>query len=132
MHTIDQGQVTQDNGTAAHSAMSPNARTACHTSATGHRRMRTNVNVMTNLHQIVELDPVFQNRIFQCAPVDATVGTDFYIIAYTHCPELLNLFPNTLVLRKTETVSANDNTRMQDAAITHNAIFAHSHTRFQL
>ena len=94
--------------------------------------MRANLDVMTDLHKIVELDPVGNQRVVQGAPVNTGVSTNFDVIADAYRAQLLDLFPTTTVRRKTEPISAYHNAGMKQAALANMTVFRHCHTRTQL
>ena len=49
--------------------------------------------VVRNLDLVVELDAVFDDRVFQRAAVDGGIGADFDIVADQHAANLRNFFP---------------------------------------
>ncbi len=70
--------------------------TASHTHTTGHGRVGTDVHVVANLDQVVQLDAIFDHRVVQRTAIDAGVGTDLDIVADAHSAELLDLDPFAL------------------------------------
>ena len=114
----------QNYSAATNGAVRSNAGTACYAYATCQRRMRANSHVVTNLDQVVEFDAVLNDSVLQCTAVDACIGTDLHIIADTHIAQLLDFFPTSFMRRKTETISANHHTRMNNAARAYRAIVA--------
>lgn len=132
VHTVCQTQVTQNNGTATHGAVSANARAACHTHTASHGGVFANVHVVADLYEVVELDTVFNDRVLQCTTVNAGVGTDFDIVANRDRTELFNFFPSTLMQGKTKTIGANDHTSVNNAALANLAIFTQGDSGFEL
>ena len=61
--------------------MRANPGTSRHTDTAGQGAMRANLDVMANLDQVVELDTIGDQRILQRATVDASVGTNFDVMA---------------------------------------------------
>ena len=84
--------------------------------------MRADLDVVTNLHEVVELDPVFDHGVFQRPAVDAGVGANFNIVANAHGPQLLDLFPAPKMCRKAKAIGPNHHARMQNAARANHAI----------
>ena len=68
----------------------------------------------------------------QRATVDASVGTNFDVMANTHRAELLDLFPNTVVGRKTEAIRTNHHAGVEQAAVANMTAFRHRNPRPQL
>ena len=89
--------------------------------------MGADVDVMTNLDQVVELDAVFNHGVLQGTPVYAGVGTNLNIIANTNGTELLYFFPAALVRCKAETISTNDNPGVNNAAFADTAVIRQRH-----
>ena len=131
VHTVCQTQVTQNNGTATHGAVSTNARAACHTHTASHGSVFTNVHVVADLNEVVELDTVFNDRVLQCTPVNAGVGTDLDIITNAHSTQLLDLDPLPLMGGEAKTIGTDHNTRMHDATRTDGAVFTYRHAGFE-
>ena len=84
MHAIGQAQVPQHHGASADRAMGANFRTAGHPHAAGHGRVRPHHHVVTNLHQVVQFDAVFNHGVIQRAAIHAAVGANFHIIPDAH------------------------------------------------
>ena len=131
MHAVGQVQVPQHHRTTAHSAPFADACTAGHPSATGQGAVRTNVDVVSDLNQVVDLDPVFYDRVFQRAPIHATVGSDLHIVTDANGTQLLDFDPLALMGRETKAVSAYGNAGVQDAGFTDDAIFTDGDVRFE-
>lgn len=110
MHAVCKRQVTENDSTTANRAMRAYVRTARHPHTTRHGGMRTDMHVVSNLYQVVELDAVFNHGVLQRAPVNAGVGTNFNIIADTHPAELLDFLPPSLVWCKAKAISSNHDT----------------------
>ena len=131
MNTISQLQMPQHDSAAAHRAMRANACTASDTGTTRHRCMGPHMHVVPNLHQVVELDAVFNDRVIQGAAVNARVGPNFYIVANAHCTQLLNFEPLAAMWGKTEAISPHHDPRMQNAARTNHTVKTHRDLRSQ-
>jgi len=128
---VRQCQVPQHHSTTADRAMRPNASAACNPNTPGHGRVGTHMDVVTDLDQVVELDTVFNDRVFKCTTVNAGVGTDFDVIANAHGPQLLDLDPLPLVRGKTKAIGANHNPCVHNAAGTDRTVFAHRDPGFE-
>ena len=87
--------------------------------------------VVADLHQVVELDAVFEHRVLQSAAINTGVGADFHIVANLHSTELLDLDPPAIVRRKAESVGTNHSARMNNATFANAASVRHGHTRRQ-
>src|SRR5262249_41805933 len=72
--------------------------------------------LVPHLDLVVELDPVFDYRVFQGAAVYGGVGTDLHVVADAHRAELGHLHPGRAVVGDTETVRADDRARMNQRA----------------
>ena len=70
MHAIGQLQMPQHHRTSANGAMRTDLGAACHTRTSSHCGVCAHVHVVSDLHQIVELDAVFDHGIFQGATID--------------------------------------------------------------
>jgi hypothetical protein len=89
------------------------------------------VHVVTDLHQVVEFDAVFDDRVAQCTTVDAGVGTNLHVVADAHSAQLLDLDPGTFFRRKAKAIGPDHGTGMHDATRTDMAVFAHGDARFE-
>lgn len=108
MHMVDQFQMPQNNGTPAQCAMFADLGTAGHPHTASHGSVGTHAHVVPNLHQVVELDALFNERVLQGAAIDAGVGTNFDPISYENASELLNLDPLAGLGRETKSIGSND------------------------
>ena len=127
MNMISQGQVTQNHRTTAHCAMRTNAGTAGNPHTPRHGRVRSDVDVVSNLNQVVELHAIFDDRVFKRTPIDARVGANFNIITYADGTKLFNFLPPTLVQCKAKAIGAHHNASMQNATGTHHTPLRERH-----
>ena len=81
VYMVGQLQVAQDDGPPAHRAMGADACTASHPHATRHGGVGADANVVADLDEVVELDAVFDDGVFQRATVHTGVGPDLDIVA---------------------------------------------------
>ena len=102
--------------TAAYRCASGNATPGCHC------RMITDVHVVGDVNQVIQLDPVADNRIAQCSPVDRGIGTYRDIISQLYPAELRNKNPRCTIPGMTESVCAEHCTAMYQAAVTYTCI----------
>ena len=116
---VCQLQVTQNDGPATQGAMRAYVRAAGHPGTTGQSAVVTNVHVVPNLNQVVDLDAIANGGVFQGTSVHTGVGAEFNIIAQAHRAQLLDLDPGALMGRKTKTIGTDHHARVQDATITH-------------
>ena len=91
----------------------PPMATAC-----GNRGVAADVDVVGDLDEVVELDPVFYHRIFQCASVYRGVGADLHIVADEDPTHLGDLDPDAIVVGNPETIRSNHNPGVNDGAFT--------------
>src|SRR5690625_2482416 len=82
--------------------------------AAGDGRMRSNPNIVADLHKIIDLDTLANNGIAQGAPIDATVRPDLNIITQLHAARLRHLDPAPGVIGETKAVRADHDTGMQN------------------
>ena len=87
--------------------------------------------MVSNLHEIIDLDAIFNDGVVECPAIHTGVGADFHVITNAHSAQLLNLFPLPCRWCKTKAVSTNHHPRMNDAARTHHAALADGDTRLE-
>ena len=121
----------KNNGSTTNRTVRPDHRAAGNTHTAGHCRVPANVYVVTNLHKVIEFHAFFQDRVLKRATVDAGIRADLTIIPYPNRTQLFDLYPTTTMRRKTETISAQNYTGMQDASLTNTAIVSYCHTSCQ-
>ena len=81
--------------------------------------MLANVDVVSNLHEIVEFDTIADHRVIDRAAVNRRIGADFNVIPDPDTANLRNLHQTSpVVLCKAEAVRSNDGAGMHDAAFT--------------
>ena len=83
----------ENDSPTAHGAIRTNASTARHTRTASHGSVGAHMDVVTDLHQVIELDAIVDHGVVQRATVNAGVRTNFNVIANAHCAKLLNFFP---------------------------------------
>lgn len=71
-------------GAAAYGAMRPDFGAASYAHAACQGAVLTDVHVVANLNQVIELDAVFNHRVAQSAAVDAGIRADFDIVTNDH------------------------------------------------
>ncbi len=128
---VSQRQVSQHNRATAHGAMRANVSASRNACTTSQSTVRPDVDVMANLHEVIELDAIGQHSIAQRATVYAGVRADFDIVTNFHRTELFDFFPLAVVRCKTETISTDHNTSMQDAALAHHTVFTNENAGFE-
>src|SRR3989442_1561389 len=78
----------------------------------GHRsddRVLSDVTVVTDMHEVIELDAPSQNCFAETAAIDRAIGTDFTVIFNAHASELKQLqLAAFFVTDKTEPIRADD------------------------
>ena len=103
MHAIRDRQMPADHGRTAHGTILAEYRATGHADASGHRRIFSDMAIVSDLYLVIELDAVFDNRIRQGAPIDSRIGTDLDIVADDNPAGLRNLDPDAIFVGKTET-----------------------------
>jgi len=93
--------------------------------------MRADMNIVRNLHKIIELHTIFNDGVIQCTAINTGISANLNIITDSHTAKLLNFEPLPCVIRKTETISANHDTRMQQTAFADTAILTDCDMRTQ-
>ena len=116
----------------AHGAISTDGGAAGHSHAACDRGIATDSHVMADLNQVVELDAVLDDRIAERTAINTGVGTDFNFVTNPDGTQLLNFFPAIAVFGKAETICANHHARMNDTALTDDAVVRQVDARGQL
>src|SRR5450759_4093356 len=124
-------EVSHDTGGTADHAVPSYARAAGDSGAAGDRSVRADAHVVPDLDQIVQLDPVFDHSVIQRAPVDASIGADFDVVADHHPAYLRDLAPGVIVLRNAEAVGANHRAGVHQRAMAQAASRIDSDARMQ-
>src|SRR5687768_7497158 len=127
MHMIGKAQMPQHHSTTTHGAMGADGGTACHSRTTCKGRMPPYPHVVADLHQVVQLDAVFNHRVLQRTPVNAGVGANLHIVADAHSPQLFYFLPAAFMRGETEAIGTDHRTRMHDAALSKGAPVCHGH-----
>ncbi len=111
--------------------MGANPGTSCNAGIPGNNRVRTYFDVMRNLHQVVDFDPVGNDGVIQGTAINAGIGADFNVIANDDRPQLLYFVPTACLLGKTETIGANHHPRVQQTTLPDTGPFADMDMRTQ-
>jgi hypothetical protein len=99
-------------------AVASNIRASGNSGTGCNRCMRSNTGVMANLYLVVDLTSTFNYCIVKRTPIDARIGTDFNIILDYNASELRNSMPLLFMFDQAETIAADNNSRLKNAAIT--------------
>ena len=97
MDMVGYCEVPQHHSPSADRAVLADHGAAGYPCAAGHCGVRANLNVVANLHQIIELDSMGKHRIGESSPVYASIGADLTIVTDTDRAELFNLDPLALI-----------------------------------
>src|SRR5436190_11118688 len=119
---IDDLQVAEDHRRAAKGAMAPDVGAAGDTHAAGHRGMRADARVVSNLDLIVELHALLDDGVVERTPVDGGVGTDLDVVADAHRADLWDLDPAPVVVGDAEAVGTDHRPRMDDDSLAQRAL----------
>ena len=131
MHMVGQLQMAEDDGTTAHGAVRAYFGAAGHPDTTGHGRVLAYVNIVSDLNQVIQLDAVFNDGVFNGATVNTGVRPDFHIVTNQYAAELLYLYPLPLVKRKAETIGTDHNACMKNAVFTNDTPGGNGNSGFQ-
>src|SRR5690625_6243466 len=96
----------RDTHAADAGTMLPQRRASGNSRVSGDRRVLTNADVVGYVHQVIELDTVTDHGVFQSAPVDSAVRTDFYLNTDAYTAELMHFLPTRLRRGETKPLSA--------------------------
>src|SRR5690625_5179835 len=98
--------MARDTHAAGDGAILPQRRASGNSRVSGDRRVLTNADVVGYVHQVIDLDTVTDHGVFQSAPVDSAVRTDFYLSTDAYTAELMHFLPTSLRRGKTKPVRA--------------------------
>ncbi len=129
MHVVGQRHVARSAGPPGEGAVRADRDTARYPYAARQRAVRSDAHVVRDLHQVVDLDAVFDHGVVERTAVDAGVGADFDVVANAHVAELLDLDPGALVRCEAEAVGADHHATVHDAARADAAARAEGHLR---
>ena len=118
---VGQRQMPQHHRTTAHRAMFPDDGAASHPGTPCQGAVGTNANVVSDLHQVVDLHTVFNDCVVQRATVHTGIGTQFNVIANAHGTQLLDFGPGPAVWGEAKTIGTHHHTWVKNAAVTHHA-----------
>ena len=113
--------VPADHAGPAKNAVLTQRGTASHARTSGDDRICTDVAIVANHDQIIDLAAIANDRIIQCAPINGGIGTNFHIVTNGNYPNLRNLDPFLAVWRKTKSICTDHNTRMNNCTLTDTA-----------
>ena len=102
------GYGARNRATASYSGAPAN----CRTRSDG--GVGTNVHVVANLNQVVQLDSILDDRVLQSTTVNRRVRAYLHIVTDPYATELGNLYPDSVVIGDAESVGTNDHARMDD------------------
>ena len=125
---IANAQVAIHHRRATQHAASADDCAASNANATGNRGVIADAAVVSNLYEIVYLDPIANDRIVDRAPVNGRVGTDFHVATDDDTSHLLYLLPAPPRRLKAKTVGTDDRSTLDNAAITNFGPGANAHT----
>src|SRR5690625_2779773 len=108
--------MARDTHAAGDGAILPQRRASGNSRVSGDRRVLTNADVVGYVHQVIDLDTVTDHGVFQCAPVDGAVRTDFYLSTDAYTAELMHFLPASLRRGKTKPVRADHRVAVNNAA----------------
>src|SRR5690606_1574343 len=91
----------------------------------------TNLDVMADLHLVVDLHAIGNDRVAQRSAINAGVRADLDIIADLHTTQLLNLDPAPALIGKAKAVAADDRTGLHQHTLAQHAVGPDGHARGQ-
>src|SRR5690625_6379553 len=98
--------MARDTHAAGDGAILPQRRASGNSRVSGDRRALTNADVVGYVHQVIDLDTVTDHGVFQSAPVDSAIRTDFYLSTDAYTAELMHRLPTSPRPGNTKPVSA--------------------------
>lgn len=116
----------------ANHAAPANSGTACDTHASRNRRVLTDLHVMRDLDEIVELAPITDDCIVERTTINRAVGADFHVSTNLNASQLRNFLPAALVPGKTEAIRADHRSSVNQTAITNHTAMAEGDPRAKL
>src|SRR5690625_4063464 len=108
--------MARDTHAAGDGALLRERRACCTSRVSRDRRVLTNVVVVGYVHEVIDLDTVTDHGVFQSAPVDSAVRTDFYLSTDAYGAELMHFLPTSLRRGKTKPVRADHRVAVNNAA----------------
>src|SRR5687767_3997852 len=130
-HAVADRQVPHDPDAAPDHAVAPDRDAARDARAARDHRVRADHHVVADLDLVVELDPVADDGVVERPAVDGRVGPDLDVVADAHAAHLGDLHPAARLARHAETVGADHDSRVQDAARADRAAVVDGHARMQ-
>src|SRR5690625_7931977 len=96
--------MARDTHAAGDGAILPQRRASGNSRVSGDRRVLTNADVVGYVHQVIDLDTVTDHGVFQSAPVDSAVRTDFYLSTDAYTAAQMHALPTSLRGTKTRPI----------------------------
>src|SRR5688572_11356964 len=111
-----------DHRRAADGDVPSDARAAGDADAACHRAVRADAHVVTDLHLVVELDPLLDHRVVERAAVDSGIRANLDVVADAHPADLWNFYPAAFLGGDAEAVGADDRAGMDHHALAEHAL----------
>ena len=86
---------------------------------------------MSDMHEVVDLRPLADDRRAECRTVDADVCADLHVVLDHDAADLRHLGMHARLRRKAEAVRSNDGTAVNGAARPDPAVLAHDRARIE-
>ena len=99
--------MAKNHGRTPYHAMATNFCAPRNPGAGGYRRMRANLHVMRYLNQVVELDPLTNDRVFERTAINGCASADFHIVSDQYAANLRNFLPPVFGRCIAKTIRAN-------------------------
>ena len=93
--------------------------------------MLANGNVMSDLHEVIDLRAAFNHRAPEGGAIDRDIGSQFHIVFDTDNTQLGNLVMPPFVLHVPKAVAPDDGSAMNDHPGADEAPFPHRHIRIE-
>src|SRR5699024_6351932 len=116
---IGNADVPGDTNLATNLALGADDGAAGYTRATGHHGVRTNMDVVTDLDEIIQFDALFKHRILDRAAIHGRVGADLHGVADANAANLRHLDPALAIPGDTETIATDPDAGMKHAIAAH-------------
>jgi hypothetical protein len=115
--------MTDDTGLSAHHYIFTKFSRTCHERTPGQNAIFTYLNIMRNLHEVIQFCAFTDNCRAKSGAVDRGIRTDLYIILNDNITDLRNFFVIIFRVRgKTKSITTNNSTGVNSAVISDLAI----------
>jgi len=97
----------------------------------GNHRVRSNLDVVRDLNEVVELCPSSDDGRFERTAVDAGICADFHVVFDDHAPHLRELYVTIAIPHEAEPIRSDDSSGMDDHVAPNLHVGINRHSRVQ-